>query len=907
MNSTKIPRHEFCLSRVYGKEFEGAIAAFYKASRLLFADLSKLDDIGALNFVNQIFYDSIHAELNWNFDPHLSGGLFATLLTKPKEGRSFLYRPTLILKRLVARAVLLELEIGKNRSRLKAARKKLGVQDGPIELTFSPLFFVRQFFTDPDYLASDAYIHSLIRAEVFRSALRFASEHPSPDEPPAVRTGHPFERIRWYIKFERVAASLQKIALHRRGRDNIDPVDATDFIVMHLLASRGHMALRFGAVADSKNLALKRRPDYEPQRMSRNAFLDNADLIPPPHSYYEFKVLPEVKELPTAAELANELDGLPIPVPGIDTVLFGGLRFTEDNGVVMRISGKTGTGKTSLALGVALALAPLGTRTVYLSCEEQPVDLVHRIQTLVPPHVRRLEAFQSIEHDWFSAEHLSGGPAERFRKVESFLDYVQKKTHDLGGNKLATPPGAVRLLIVIDGVHEILGEGVVSSDIDPSHRLVERCRDTGSCILVLSAKTEEKLPDELDYLVDFVGGVDFAPVQSPWEQPVRTFTLRKTRRQVSRVGTHVLHISGRQGLRISPHVAAQLDQRRHIKWVHPLSSMAFDFLQNPKSSPGNFIAPIQIFDRSQILITGEGSGAKSAFGLKLLTSHLIPRDEDTGRLLSRRASARAEQEMQASFFANARDDDNDEDEDDRPQGPADEDPDVTSTWFQSTLPKRRRILILSFLYQEDYYLRTWKRIRKHRREDVRFPDSLPRVDFDVHSFTPGYLRPEDFLRITGKLLDKQELEGWPYDGVLIDGLHNVYLQFPYLEQNEMVWPMLYELLRTRGLTVVTTHTHFTIESNIDGQNLSSDLDSARRRVAPLLHALVQATDFSIRVSPEGSTRAAQLRGNYPGQKFDTRIDVIGALGQSVRPTDLYWDRDKGVVYAPGRSLAGKRA
>jgi hypothetical protein len=237
-----------------------------------------------------------------------------------------------------------------------------------------------------------------------------------------------------------------------------------------------------------------------------------------------------------------------------------------------------------------------------------------------------------------------------------------------------------------------------------------------------------------------------------------------------------------------------------------------------------------------------------------------------------------------------------DDEEDSVRG-SPEEIDLAASWYESTVPNQRKLLILSFLYQEDFYLETWKRIGQYRKNDTLQRKAVPRVTFNVHSFSPGYLRPEDFLTIVGSLLDREELEGWPYDGILLDGLHNVYLQFPYLEQSEMVWPMLFEMLRTRGLTVVTTHTYFTIDPGVDALRLDTDdTESARRRAAPLLHALVQATDFRIRVSPEEPEIVQKLQSRFPGEKFDTRVDVLGAIGQPLLANaQVYWNRDLGVV------------
>jgi DNA mismatch endonuclease Vsr len=200
-----------------------------------------------------------------------------------------------------------------------------------------------------------------------------------------------------------------------------------------------------------------------------------------------------------------------------------------------------------------------------------------------------------------------------------------------------------------------------------------------------------------------------------------------------------------------------------------------------------------------------------------------------------------------------------------------------------------------------YGFRGWRRkSRIFGRPDFVFPEHRIAVFVDGcfwHNCPKhGQIRPEDFLTIISQMLDRHELLGWPYDGVMIDGLHNVYLQFPLLEQSEMVWPMLFQMLRTRGLTVVTTHTYFSIDPGVNAMRLDADdVDSARRRAAPLLHALVQATDFRVRVSPEKPKDAEKLNSLFNGQDFGTRVDILGAIGQPVASNPFYWDRDRGVV------------
>ena len=899
MTQSHPDRAAFVLASPFGAAFDDAFGAFFASWSFLCDTSMDISSSEATVALNKIFRTSL--KLNRNENPHLFNGLLGSVLSEA-IGRNSPYRPTMIIKRLSKRASRIEQALHLDRERLNAARQKRSVEDDPIEIVFSPLYFLRQYLTDPDYPATDAYAHSLIRAQIFSDALRYSSSRPERNADHHEQE-HSFSKVRRLIKFERVVASLQKIERHWRNRDNVAPANGTDFIVMHLLASRGYLVLRLGR---------KFLRDRQEWRISRSQFLENKGMTFEQETY-EFRVLPEIARLPVASEIINEIDGLPLPIAGSDVVLHRGLRFAEDSGVVLRISGRTGTGKTSVALGIAVALAPLGTRTVYLSCEEKQIDLEHRIQTLVPQNLRRLDAFQRIEADWFGAEYVSGTHEEKLVKVQTFLNDINATFAHHIEARWDTPPGTMPLLIVIDGIHEIFAPSDREEFGEQARELIDKCRQTGALVIVLSAKNEQAIPDELDYLVDFVAGVDFAPVKDSWERPVRTITIQKTRRQSSRVGTHVLHISGRQGLRIAPQVAAQLDQRRNFKWVQPRPDYVYDFLLRPQylggSNPKNISRFVEIYDRSQVLVTGLGSGGKSAFGFKLLTTTLLRRAELQSRLQPTGEGFEPLTRPQASLFDDAtsplrpRIDDDAEIE---------RDVDLKSTWFEPTLINRRKFLVLSFLYEADYYHEMWSRISPYRRADALFRESSPRISFDVHSFSPGYLRPEDFLTIVSQMLDKHELEGWPYDGVLIDGLHNVYLQFPLLEQSEMVWPMLFQLLRTRGLTVVTTHTYFSIDPGLNAVRLDvDDVDSARRRAGPLLHALVQATDFRVRIAPEINRDAERLQAMYPSHDFSTRIDVLGAIGQPISNEPLYWDRDKGVVFGlsksdRGRALHGKR-
>ena len=159
--------------------------------------------------------------------------------------------------------------------------------------------------------------------------------------------------------------------------------------------------------------------------------------------------------------------------------------------------------------------------------------------------------------------------------------------------------------------------------------------------------------------------------------------------------------------------------------------------------------------------------------------------------------------------------------------------------------------------------------------------------------------------------------GQPYTGVLIDGLHNVFVQFPNLEKVNSFWGIFYNILRRRRVSVVTTHTEFEIQHSVgsDGQAGSSkedpfifDFDQAQRKIAPLLNALVSGADYLFELSPQSNERhlryQAVLRGSispgYSGQAYEWDKDALRLEAVSPNQLDL---RVQGIAKsAPRTSL-----
>jgi hypothetical protein len=211
-----------------------------------------------------------------------------------------------------------------------------------------------------------------------------------------------------------------------------------------------------------------------------------------------------------------------------------------------------------------------------------------------------------------------------------------------------------------------------------------------------------------------------------------------------------------------------------------------------------------------------------------------------------------------------------------------------------------RILVISFLYPKQYYeelLNRLNRIVAHEYE--RSMDlAVPASELNVLHFYAGYLNPEDLFNSITRKLDEADWEGKPFTGILLDGLHNVFLQFPRLERNSMVWPMLYDLLRRRDVTVVTTDT--TIDLDYGGRGVAVDADLTMRQAKPLLHAIIQAADFFFDISSsrreEGAGRTQGKEKGDISERDGIQIIVRSAVGQERPVRNLFWHREKLVVY-----------
>ena len=683
----------------------------------------------------------------------------------------------------------------------------------------SPMSILYQILTVPEEPQSSAYALLFCRSLLFET-FRVCPEHPLCPE------GFASFNISDINQYLDTFHSITRIDQNISQSEKIP----AQTMLAHFLAMKGFFYLRFGTIGRNPVTG-----DRLQKLISVREYLQSGNIEGTNRKDFEFHKFStfEKDRFVEAASLMNELAGIPIPVRGAETVFQGGIRTDTNSNLVMRITGKSGSGKTSFALALCAVMSPFNTFSYYISLEEHPADLKNRLHSLIPEYLKKLSLYKTRKDPWFLPVKVPlerSGNLEVFRKnyIDRIADLIEKKKKSEKFNSL---PVVCPFIIVIDSIRVLLtGNGLKFEHLE---EFIEKCRKLNAIIILISSY-EEAFHHEIDYMVDLVIHLKHQGTDTQKEKPTRILQLSKTRHQISRPGSHVFHIS--RGLRISPQLPSQIDRKEKMVKPIPSDKSYIDFFgrYNIKNKH-----QLKIWDKSLILLHGYGSSGKAGLSLSLLFAPLKPALSDDKNLNSRTSGL--------------------------------------------IYKEKRKVLVISLLYPEEYYdILADKILRKLYPDDKtqRAIRSEIRSDFKCLYFYSGYLTPEDFVSKILKKLDTAILEGDPFTGILFDGLHNVSLQFHKLQESDMVWPTLYSLLVKYHLTIVTTFTNFTIENKTPDSG--ADQEILLRGHKPLLHALVQATDyyFTVQKITEG------------GDKGKYKLSLKSAIRHMMKGDEAFtWDRE----------------
>lgn len=751
--------------------------------------------------------------------------------------------------------------------------------DSPIVIR-SALSIVYDFLTVPSLPATRAYALVSLRNYIFGQC----------DAIPLVSSQWQASK-RSKFNTRDIGDALSRINTSTRERfysGGKDPLPATgkhvaDGVLRQLLLMKGWLNCRFLSVDECLSHLAAQPARTESGRSKRTASNSTRRLTP-----YELVKRPQVAKLPELGEIVNELLGLPIPLRGADTVFQGGLKFTLNEGLVIALHGGPGTGKTSLALGICASVAPFGIDSLFISAEEHEDDLRSRMFGLIPEEVRRLSFFGEVDRDLVQFEKIglarlraSGEPV-----LPSLVAEIRQLAHALEIRRREGVPATSEhaipkpctVVVVLDGLHDLFAVGSVDviggeQKVKLLYELIEALRELKALVIVTTG-AETTINSSLDYLVDVAIHLSHESVSEYSAKPDRRIKLTKARHQLAAVGTHGMQIAGLNGVRFSPQINYQLDRRSIWKLRIPemttgicvlRSALPLDALERftETSNSSRSIAfrdqpnSATIFAGSHVFINGQGSSGKAAFALKLALAPVFP-----AGLVRAQTTTRP-------------------------------------------ITGGRRVLVVSFLYPLEYYANLTRRLQLLHRWEYGVRSSASDVRLRVIHLHPGHMRPNDLYNKIDWELEAAELDGAPFTSVVIDGIHNVFVQFPEIQRYSLFWPQLYNSLRSRGILTITTHTILRAPETADQTLSSFRLDDDRSE--PLRNALVQKTDFQIEIDP--FPRHLQPTSSVSSNEMLTNLFVVktvSAIGQPIPKDPVLWSREQLVLVEDPR-CAGKSA
>lgn len=732
----------------------------------------------------------------------------------------------------------------------------------------SPLNIISDFLTIPNFQGSRAYALVVLRSLMFEAHR-------------LVPTGLPESNYEEFSisELEQAYGSINTSLRNRyrsKGQDKLPVPTAKQKssrisrLLRDTLSMLGMLEIRFAA---TQGKDVDRPTDFDAiqkaVKTSEKAILWDDDPL------YEYSRPKALQSLPELSELVNHLFGLPLPIRGADTLFRGGLTFSSRGGLVTAIHGGPGSGKTSLTLGLCSHLAGLGITTLYLTAEESEDDLRARATGLVPEEIRRLPFYPSSSEDWLLYQGVPlGSDIESEESSEekplSKMTAIFAEIRDTLSQQNSGPENGIPLpcstVVVLDGLHEIATQSLMSKSGKKSearrefNRFLETCREL-KALVILTTGVDWEADKSLDYLVDVSLRLKHETHSDSGSKPHRLVTLTKARHQLCSPGTHGFQISGRKGVRFTPQMNYQLDtlsiwnarladKSRHKRLL--LRAFRQDdlkkFPDTDRARLPSSVKPyesekrsVKLWRSSNIFINGEGSGGKAALAVKMA---IAPYFDDSADL--------------------------------------------------APMPAEK-VLIISFLYPEEYYKQLLDRlINISRLENDDLPESYKPEISVVHLY-PGHLKPDVLFNRIFWTIRAADLAGDKFTSVVIDGIHNVFLQFPEIEKQTLFWPQLFNMLRTMNMSVITTHTMFSVREVIKGGRRSAAEVSYRfvddNRSGPLRHALVMQTDFRIEVDPASG-------GGLPEDHHAFVVEIHSAIGQSLPSAldKLYWSRERLVFF-----------
>jgi hypothetical protein len=554
---------------------------------------------------------------------------------------------------------------------------------------------------------------------------------------------------------------------------------------------------------------------------------------------------------PQLSSVLRRAYGIPLGVPGLDEAL-GALQVpfpgpSSAPGSITLVCGPSGSGRTTLLLTIASTLSDLGFAARLLSARESRATIdskLHDLAALTPSSLwSRWLPNLGARHG--SVEVVEVDSPEALRKAAGPTPGASRRAASKQRATASTPRA-----FFLDGVASVLesqrrGASRGGLGVAGFRDVLVQLRDSGAS-LFLSCTDAEREALELDRVADNVLGLGFH-ADPTGRHTSRVLSVDKTRLQSSQRDRHVLNVGETGACWVSPSLHTVNRGFASLRGVEPSSAQAFHLPHRVAASARGGGA-VSLREGSHVLVHGRGSSGKAALALACaLAPHADPALAERPRSgvgAKRRPSAR---------------------------------------------PLPLRTLVVSFLYTEPYYRKLATRLL---HGDASAPDTLT-----VWTLYPGYIEAETFISSLQKQLTTAELLGRPYGAVVLDGIHNLLLEFPLLRADDLLWPTLFRLLRSHALRAVSTYSSFDIDGarapgrppDAEGTAFSAPQHEA------FFRSLLSSCDYVFEMRRDETSRA-RARAHVRVESSSTDVLRVG---------DRYmWENDALTLVQPRASRRG---
>lgn len=695
----------------------------------------------------------------------------------------------------------------------------------------SPYSVLIKILTDPEAVETQEIVR-------FLTKIALMEKHGANINLSSARSDHVENEVT-FSDLDQFYTTLEK---YIQTRDARKPIGAAQRYLSELFAAYGMLSVRIeldpAKIPGANGLTNQTLREFEEYLAERSEYRRAEGLV----------------ALPSIAELANIAFGIPIAISGFNDLISGGLRQGAGEGTVTLLRGGAGSGKTTLSISIQRVVEALGIPTVFLSSEESRSALLARRQSVLNLSQKSHSRFLS-ESAPFTIIDTVSEKEDPSSSGSGITDLVQAVADRLEGKERGPNKAGqfARLFLVIDGIHNyILDEHKAEI-----RRLIAVCRQTNTHVLITSSD-EWAHSQGVEYFVDNYFSLSTRVTRDPMPHVERGISILKTRHQSSLIGDHFMRFQDEGDLLFTPNFSELLKAHsRHVVLGPDRETyskpFAVEVSSHSASQLNKRMLDLEHYDRSVTLVYGRGSASKTSLCLRLLASPNVQGKNSTKRILV------------VSFLS----------------------PD---SYYQQK--KRNFINRLGETLRAS--LARQQKISMDLVSSERLEESFPRwndIEVETLSFTPGMITAEEVYSAVASRIANFDVGSVRFSGILFDGLHNVFVQFPLLEKHSELWSALVNLVRRVGIKTVATFTDF----EVWGARTLTTVDYENVRAKPLLVALSQSIDYGfglVPISQVGDSREKIDQGDLFRRSDPGHFVLSSFMAHSqASPTDyLIWDR-----------------